>query len=76
MFYLKHPQHGNRHVASRDEANQLQREGWTLWPRSNAEKAGTAIAVPTAAVAVTSEPVRASVDVGKAVRNTLKLGRK
>lgn len=38
MYYLKHPQHGNRHVASREEANELQRSGWTLWPRPRSQK--------------------------------------
>jgi hypothetical protein len=40
MFYLKHPTLGNRHVESRDEANKLQREGWTLWPRTKEQKEG------------------------------------
>ncbi len=66
MFYLKHPEHGNRHVGSRDEANQLQRAGWTLWPRSKAEKSGavTATAVPTAAIAV-EPPKRPPLTLGK-----------
>lgn len=55
-FYLKHPKHGNRHIDSRDEANQLQREGWTLWPRTKEQKQG----IPPAPVA-TPAPVEVQI---------------
>lgn len=39
MTYIKHPEHGNRHV-SPEEAEKLVSEGWVIWPRSKEAKAG------------------------------------
>lgn len=41
-FYLKHKEHGNKHVATEAEAKKLASEGWTRWPRSLEEKEGKA----------------------------------
>ncbi len=68
MFYLKHPQHGNRHVASLDECKRLQSEGWTRWPRTKDEKEGRA----PAKAEPTAPPAEA---VKVAVGNTLKLNK-
>jgi hypothetical protein len=38
MPYLKHPEHGNRHVGE-DEACELEARGWTRFPRSAEDKA-------------------------------------
>lgn len=38
MFYLKHPDLGNRHVANEQEAKDLVAAGWVRWPRTKAEK--------------------------------------
>jgi hypothetical protein len=38
MAYLKHPQHGNRHVGE-EEAIELEAQGWTRFPRSAEDKA-------------------------------------
>lgn len=43
MFYLKHPQHGNRHVDTYAELQDLLAKGWVKWPRSKAEKEGLRI---------------------------------
>jgi len=48
MVYVKHPEHGNRHVSA-DEAKALTREGFVIWPRSKEQKAG--IPVPDVPVA-------------------------
>lgn len=42
MFYLKHPEHGNRHVKTEAECKRLQADGWVRWPRSKDEKEGRA----------------------------------
>lgn len=39
MTYIKHPEHGNKHVSA-EEAEQLVAEGWEIWPRSKEAKAG------------------------------------
>jgi hypothetical protein len=39
MTYIKHPEHGNKHVGH-DEALALTRDGWVIWPRSKEAKAG------------------------------------
>lgn len=39
MRYLKHPQHGNKHV-SEAEAPALIAAGWVAWPRTKEQKAG------------------------------------
>ena len=41
MVLVKHPEHGARHVAD-GEVAALVAAGWTKWPRSAEEKAGTA----------------------------------
>lgn len=41
MVYVKHPEHGNKHVAP-EEAPALVLEGWVIWPRTAAQKAGQA----------------------------------
>jgi len=41
MVYVKHPEHGNRHVSA-EKAQALAREGWVIWPRSKEQKAGIA----------------------------------
>lgn len=38
MAYVKHPIHGNKHVAD-SEVEALVKEGWVQWPRSAKEKA-------------------------------------
>ena len=38
MPYLKHPEHGNRHVVE-EEACALEAQGWTRFPRSAEAKA-------------------------------------
>lgn len=48
MFYLKHPHFGNRHVATLEECQRMQSEGWTRWPRSKAEKEGRLPVIETA----------------------------
>lgn len=50
MVYVKHPEHGNKHV-SREEAEQLVTEGWVVWPRSKEAKAGFQLTYPTSAEA-------------------------
>ena len=50
MAYVKHPDHGNKHVNA-SEAQALTREGWVIWPRSKEQKAGIpAPAAPAAPV--------------------------
>jgi hypothetical protein len=39
MPYVKHPEHGNKHVSA-EEAKKLVSEGWVSWPRSREEKEG------------------------------------
>lgn len=39
MVYVKHPEHGNKHV-SPEEAAALVQEGWVIWPRTKEQKAG------------------------------------
>ena len=68
MFYLKHPTLGNRHAESRDEANKLQREGWTLWPRSKEQKLGLFALKPAETISDYQAIAPAIVP-----RNTLKL---
>jgi len=41
MVYVKHPEHGNRHVSA-SEAARLMHSGWVIWPRSKEQKAGIA----------------------------------
>jgi hypothetical protein len=51
-FYLKHPTLGNRHVDTQAEADSLQAQGWTRWPRTKEQKEGK-VAAP-----VSAEPIR------------------
>ena len=67
MFLVKHKEHGNRHVASLDEAKALQGQGWTKWPRTKDEKLGIA---PKPAAPPVQQPK--SPELGKAVSGTLK----
>lgn len=39
-YYLKHPEHGNRHVETYAELHDLLAKGWVRWPRTKAEKEG------------------------------------
>jgi hypothetical protein len=39
MAYVKHPEHGNKHVSA-DEAQALTLDGWVIWPRTKDQKAG------------------------------------
>jgi hypothetical protein len=45
MVYVKHPQHGNKHVSA-EEAAVLVQEGWVIWPRTKEQKAGIVAPVP------------------------------
>jgi hypothetical protein len=47
MIYVKHPEHGNRHISDEDVAAYVA-DGWVVWPRSAAEKAGIAAPAPVA----------------------------
>lgn len=38
MAFVKHPEHGNKHVADHEVA-ELVKQGWVKWPRSKDEKA-------------------------------------
>ena len=38
MAYVKHPLHGNKHVAD-SEVPALVKDGWVKWPRTDDEKA-------------------------------------
>ena len=40
MFYLKHKEHGNVHVATQDEADALVKDGYVIWPRTKEQKEG------------------------------------
>lgn len=46
MHYVKHPEHGNRHVTD-EELPALIADGWVKWPRTKAQKqAADSAAVP------------------------------
>lgn len=45
MIYVKHPEHGNKHVSA-EEAEKLVAEGWVIWPRSKEAKAGFQLTYP------------------------------
>lgn len=47
MIYIKHPEHGNKHVEP-DEAEMLVADGWVIWPRSKEAKAGVIPVLPEA----------------------------
>ena len=53
-YYLKHPQHGNRHVETFAEFRLLLAEGWVQWPRSKSQKETvvTPVALPTTEISV------------------------
>ncbi len=42
MAYVKHPEHGNKHVPDEDVAALIE-QGWVKWPRSVEEKASEAV---------------------------------
>lgn len=56
MKYVKHPEHGNRHIADSEVTSHVA-QGWVVWPRSADVKAGLApVALPVAPVAL--EPIK------------------
>lgn len=47
MVYVKHKDHGNRHVVATEVAG-LVAAGWVVWPRTKSEKDGVSSKEPVA----------------------------
>jgi hypothetical protein len=59
MTFIKHPEHGNKHVSA-DEAAASVRDGWVIWPRSKEVKAGIVPPVVEQSEVIKRKPGRPS----------------
>lgn len=59
MVYVKHPQHGNKHIPD-DAVHTHVADGWVVWPRPASVKAGIApsTAFISALSTLTPEPIK------------------
>ena len=53
MVYVKHPEHGNKHISA-EEVNSHVANGWVVWPRPASMK-NCVVARP---IAIEPEPVK------------------
>lgn len=58
MVYMKHPEHGNRHVHEHERAG-LEALGWVAWPRTPEQKAAKVAPPQVSPEPVPSPPVTA-----------------
>jgi hypothetical protein len=56
MAYVKHPEHGNKHVPD-DQVEALVAQGWVKWPRTKEQKAGFPFVPASTPAPVAEEPV-------------------